>query len=497
MIRLLAFRNLLLRPWRSLLLLAGFGLGVGVMIVLLSIGEAMVTQARDEKLVGGGTVTVLPDGIDLELLKTGGLGGMWFSLPNARFLQLQLLGGRRLSGLVGRAAPQIEGKLLYARLPSGPEIALRATGEVPSASAATGAAAPLAQGSWEDDAGDRRWLSPTPAELLHDIDHFHATPPGAPNRESWAEWHYFNVLTSDRKRWAFITFSVNGDVPGGTWDGGLLVTLHEEGRAPRRYSRRVPAAAVRMSTTRADLSLAGHEVRVTDRGTYVVRATVPPESGAGAPVHVELEVTPATGAWFPGASLGTGAVVSGYAVPGLRAAASGRICAPGWCQRFADAQAYHDHNWGTWRGVRWDWGAARAGAWTVLYGRVIEPGEGDDPPLFVYLVDSLGFRAAFRPATIRYSDGGRVLRGDRTIAIPSRAQMRDTRGADTLVIDLELEDATATDMRLGEVERGDRRTPSRAPHPWFIQMKGRARIGGRIGGTAIAGAGSGFFETWR
>ena len=61
MIGILARRNLTLRPWRSALLLGGFGLGVGVMIVLLAIGEAMLTQARDERLVGGGDVTVLPE----------------------------------------------------------------------------------------------------------------------------------------------------------------------------------------------------------------------------------------------------------------------------------------------------------------------------------------------------------------------------------------------------------------------------------------------------
>jgi hypothetical protein len=89
MISTLAFRNLALRPWRTLLLLAGFGLGVGVMITLLSIGDAMVAQARDEKIVGGGDVTVLPDGVYIELLKTGGVGQ----------------GARRLSSASRVAAP--------------------------------------------------------------------------------------------------------------------------------------------------------------------------------------------------------------------------------------------------------------------------------------------------------------------------------------------------------------------------------------------------------
>ena len=47
MIGTLAFRHLWVRPVRSLFLLLGFALGVGVMIVLLSVGEAMLDQSRD------------------------------------------------------------------------------------------------------------------------------------------------------------------------------------------------------------------------------------------------------------------------------------------------------------------------------------------------------------------------------------------------------------------------------------------------------------------
>jgi hypothetical protein len=72
--RLLAWRSVTYRPWRALFLCGGFGLGVGVMITLLAVGEAMVAQASQERLVGGGQVTVLPEGIDIEVLTTGGLG---------------------------------------------------------------------------------------------------------------------------------------------------------------------------------------------------------------------------------------------------------------------------------------------------------------------------------------------------------------------------------------------------------------------------------------
>ena len=213
MIGLLALRNLMYRPWRSVFLFAGYGVGVAVMIVLLSIGEALLTQARDERLVGGGEITILPEGIDVEVMKTGGLGGLFFSIGNAAFIHRQLLASPRLRDVVRAVSPQIEDKLLYLRV-NGREFPVSAVGEVPSATQAVGAAPELASGAWNDDDRDRRWLSPTPAELRHDVDHFHMPPAELALGRSWGEWHYFNVLSDDGRRWAFLSFIIGGDVRG-------------------------------------------------------------------------------------------------------------------------------------------------------------------------------------------------------------------------------------------------------------------------------------------
>ena len=130
MIWQLALRNLGFRKLRTLFLLAGYGLGVAVMIVLLSVGDAMIAQASDEKLVGGGDVTVLPEGLDVEVMKTGGVGGMFFSIANARFLHQQLLAAPRNAALVRAVAPQIESKLLYVTLANARELPVRASGEI-------------------------------------------------------------------------------------------------------------------------------------------------------------------------------------------------------------------------------------------------------------------------------------------------------------------------------------------------------------------------------
>jgi hypothetical protein len=500
MIAQLALRNITYRPWRSVLLFFGFGVGVAVMIVLLSIGEALLSQARNEKLVGGGTITVLPEGVDVEVMKTGGIGGLFFSIDHASFLYRQVLASPRYTGQIGAVAPQIEGRLLYARTRDGRELAVHATGEIPSATRAVGAAAEVVAGKWENDEGDRRWIAPTAFELRNEIDHFHLPSDSVENRDTWAEWHYFNVLSPDTKRWAFISFIVGGDVTGTRWGAQLGITLREENGATRRFGATFDRSQVKFSTARADVVFGDSHVTILPDGDYEVRGAARPENGSGI-VSVSLRVHPAPDAYFLGVAMGAGGFVSGYTVPALRASATGTICVNKQCETYSGAQSYHDHNWGVWRGVTWDWGAARAGQYTFLYGRV-EPADptASIPPVLFYLVDSLGFRAVFRPRSISYEDNRVVRAGSVSLMVPSRARFEDVRGDDTLRVEIDVEDAIATDTRSRarnrDSERGDP-LGSDKKRPYFIQMKGTARISGRLDGKPVTGTGTGFFETYR
>ena len=505
MIGQLALRNLTYRPWRSLLLFFGFGIGVAVMIVLLSIGEAMLSQARKEKLVGGGSITVLPEGLDVEVMKTGGIGGLFFSIDHASFLYRQLFASPRFAKEVAAVAPQIEGRLLYVRAPNGEEYPVHASGEIPAATRAVGAAPEIIAGKWENDDGDRRWISPTPAELRHEIDHFHIPSDSIADRDTWAEWHYFNVLSEDGKRWAFVSFIVGGDVTGTKWGGQLGITLRDQGGATRRFVTTLDRSRVRFSTTDANLVFGDSRVTVLPDGDYEVRAIAsgvlsdgPSRTGR---IAINLRVHPAPYAYFPGVSMGSGGFVSGYTVPALRASASGTLCVDGSCEQLRDAQAYHDHNWGVWRGVTWDWGASRAGQYAFLYGRVYPADTSASiPPVLVYLVDSLGFRAVFRPRLISYDDERSIRLGANVLRVPSGATFFDARGEDTLRVDISIDDAIATDTRPrrtgSDGDRGDPLGTAKA-HPYFIQMKGTARISGRLDGTPLVGSGTGFFETYR
>ncbi|MFL5523610.1 MAG: hypothetical protein ACJ8AF_05795, partial [Gemmatimonadaceae bacterium] len=494
MISQLAFRNIAYRPWRSALMFLGFGVGVAVMIVLLSIGEAMLSQARNEKLVGGGDITVLPEGLDVEVMKTGGVGGLFFSIDHASFLYRQVLASPRYRKDIAAVAPQIEGRLLYLRGTDGVEYPVHAAGEIPSASLAVGAEPEVVAGKWSDDEGDRRWIAPTLFELRNSIDRFHIPSDSVENRDTWAEWHYFNVLSQGGRRWAFISFIVGGDVTSSRWGGKLGITLRDQNGETRRFGTTLDRSQVRFSTSDANLTFGDNRVTVLADGDYQVRAVAAAEGGGGN-ISVSLRIHPEPMAYFPGVSMGAGGFVSGYTVPALRGSATGMLCVDGVCERLNDVQAYHDHNWGVWRGVTWDWGASRAGDYTFLYGRVYPADTSASiPPVLVYLVDSLGFKAVFRPKLISYEDKRTVRVGTTVLRVPYRASFQDARGNDTLRVDITIEDAIATDTRpstpAGDSERGDA-LGSEKKRPYFIQMKGIATISGRLDGKPLSGTGPG------
>jgi hypothetical protein len=291
-------------------------------------------------------------------------------------------------------------------------------------------------------------------------------------------------------------------VPIGRWGGQLVFTVHATGQRARRFVLQVPPSAVEYSLEAADLVVGPGAVRVTERGTYRVTGTARGEGpDAGHALSVDLEVTPSPRAYFPGASLGDGmpgGLVSGYAVPALRAEATGKICVDGACDAIDEAPAYHDHNWGLWRRVEWEWGEARAGEYAMLFGRVRQAdSSAARAPIFLYLVDSLGFRALFRPPVITWDDARTILVDGESVRVPQHGTMTDIRGSDTLMVALEVEDAVGTDTRKGLVDRGESAVARDVPRPYFIQLKGTAHITGRLGGARIDARGPSFFETYR
>jgi hypothetical protein len=478
----LAFRHLLVRKVRSVVLLLGFALGVGVMIVLLSVGQAMLDQSRDVSLVGGGEVTLLPQGIDVEAMRTGGISGMFFGIDRARFLTRQALGGDRHATLVRLVSPQIEGKLLYLR--RGNRMATtRAGGEIPSRAGAVGSGLEVISGVWEDSPADSAYVAPSLEQLYHDLDRFHL--PRHPD-STWGEWHYFNLVISPSEWW-YITYLLGGEVAQAAdrWGGQLLLTHRRPDGKYERFATQYPSTGIDFDTARADLRLGPNTVLQRD-GVYRLTA----RTGGAAGVRLDVEVRPTPNRYFPPVELRDDEFLSGYVVPGLMASASGTICVANRCRRFSGAPAYHDHNWGVWRDVTWEWGAARGSDLALLYGGVYGPDRGAETgassvrsPFFLAVVDSLGVKQVLRFGSIAYS-GSRPAGGGHAFRSPERFELLATRDADSVRVSVRVKDALATEMKTGGFRRG------------FLQMRGEFTVAGKVLGEVVADSGTGFFETY-
>jgi hypothetical protein len=471
MLFLLAFRHLLVRKGRSLVLLLGFALGVGVMIVLLSVGEAMLAQSRDVALVGGGQVTVLPEGIDIEAMRTGGVTGMFFGIDRARYLTRQLLGGPRQHSLVAAVAPAIENKLIYLRA-GGRTVVTRAGGEIPSRARRVGGALQLLAGRWDDTPADSAYIAPTPQQLFDELDHFHL--PTVPD-STWAEWHYFNVVTAPDEWW-YVTLLIGGAVPAGRWGGQLLVTHRRPDGRYERFADQIPPNQIRFDTAAADLTLGASLVRQR-LGTYQVSARV------GGRLALDFTLRPAPNRYFPAAELRAEPFISGYVVPALSGSVDGRFCADGRCRTVAGGRGYHDHNWGVWRAVTWEWGVAHGAVYDVLYGGVrTGDSAAGGAPFFFMAADSLGIRQVLRFRDVRYT--GVLPTRTPGVSAPSAFALTALREADTVDLAVNVGDALASETAAADFRR------------FFLQMRGRFTLRGKLGGVPVADSGMGFFETY-
>jgi len=474
MIGLLALRHLLVRPGRALVLLGGYGLGVAVMIVLLSVGEAMLEQSRDVALVGGGDLVAIPQGLDLEGLRTGAITGLFHGIDRARFVSRQMVAGPRHAAMIQAASPVIEEKRLILRT-ADTTMLVRAGGEIPSRAAMMGAGLDVVAGAWTDAPADRAWFAPTPQQLYDELDRFHL-PRGRDT--TWGEWHYVNVVVSEQEWW-YITLLVGGDVLGERWGGQVLVTRRRPDGGHDRFTATVPREEVRFDTTRADL-VVGAASLVQRDGQYRLELAV---EGA----RIALDVIPEPRRYFPPVELADDRFRSGYVVPALVATATGELCARGSCTQVTNAPAYHDHNWGTWSDVTWEWGMGHGREHALLYGGVRGPGSRGEvagrAPFFLTLVDSLGVRQVYRFTDV-VRHGRRDVPGSPGVLAPDSLAIVAVRGSDTLRVGIAILDATASRSAAAGMERV------------FLQMRGRWGLEGTAAGVRITDAGMGFFETW-
>ena len=486
---LLAWRSLSDRPWRSALLLLGYGLGVAVMVALLSVGDALLSEARDRDLAAGGDLVLLPQGVDPAVLKVNGVTGLFFTIPHAGFIVRDVLGGPRFAGDVAGAAPELSSRLVYVRV-RGKVIPAAASAGIPSLDRAVHAT-PAVPGA-EDEPADRAWLDPAPADVLNASDHFHAPPPG--DAGAWAEWDYFTFSDPRTGTYGYLTF-----LAGGEGKGAILFRLRRPGRAVEDVAIPVRLHPGALSTKTASQRLGPAHVTV-DRGQYRLIVQDPR-------LRLDLELVPDAGFSLPPVELDEGALISGYVVPAVRGRITGTVRTARTSLRLDRAPAYHDHNWGTWRGVTWEWGEASGPAGAVLYGAIHTAGatgvEAAGRPAALFLWASSGAHRGglvgiFPVRSITYAAWRPGPRLDgRALLAPGEVMIAAENGPDSVRVRIRIRDALASRAPVQE-SPGAQRAPGtlRAPARVFLQLRGEADVRGTMDGRPFAWTGPAASETF-
>lgn len=461
MIFTLALRSLLARPVRSLVLAGGFGLGVAVMAALLGIGGVILEQAREPELVGGGDVVI---------------SGPSGRVPNAKFILSSVLANGPLANRVAAASPASQATLYL--IGERGAIAIDARGAVPSLERRLGAREIAAADGWSDTDADRAWSAPDPAAVLRAMDRFHSIPDVPRRADSWAEWLYFNGR-SDGSRF-YLTFLAGPRRASGRRILGVRLQLERDGTL-ESYSDSLEVEESALAAA-PDLSVGRTTVRLTGL-EYRIHLDLPAESGSGrATGELVLGATP--GRSVPPFELrGAGGWVSGYVVPVISGPLSGTIRAGRHTVDLSGGTGYHDHNWGFWKGVSWQWGQVHGEDISFVYGRVFPPVDAADASRVPGFLVALGSEGPLGYATDIAIDETNDPRTGRPVSIVVRGESDSL----SLTLKLAIEQATATRMRQGMFGGGMD----------FLQLRAHYVVDGRVGSRAIQFSAPGSAETFR
>ena len=450
-----AWRSLMTRPVRTAVLAAGFGFGVAVMAELLGVGHVILEQARSPELNGGGDLVVF---------------GPFGAVPSARFITASVLGTPDVAPRVTAASPSKQAKL-FLMTPRG-AVPVSAKGGVPSLERSVGDPEVSRVASWVDGPGDARWSRPSPQDILRTMDRFHPSPDVPARASSWAEWLYFNARTRDGRVRLYLTFLVGPRAADPSRRlAGVRLQLERNGRSST-YSAQGDVDEASVLEHAPDLDIAGNRVRLD--GAYRLTLALNPK------LTGELILEPAAGRSLPPAVIrGAGGWVSGYVVPVLSGVMRGTLNVGGESVTFDDAAGYHDHNWGFWQGVSWQWGQVAHDDLSIVYGRVFPPADVADPSRVQGFLAVLGANGPLGFSTEVTIDDGQAGRVD-VQASDHGLRLRLTMTADEVV----------------RTQMGLMRAPGSQPMD-FLQLGGQYIVNGAVNGRSIDFRARGSAETFK
>jgi len=460
MILRLAIRSLATRPVRTAVLACGFGFGIGVMAALLGVGAVILEQAHSPALAGGGDLIIL---------------GRFGAVESAKFVMTSVLGAADLAPRTVAVSPS-KNATLYLMRGANP-IEVDATGVIPSLERALGGQEIAHLPEWVDAPSDRPWSSPNPSDVLRAMDRFHPIPATPEFSASWAEWLYFNGHTADGTLRFYLTFLV-GPASAGPGRRVALVRLQlERNGKTATYSAGAEIDGARLLETAPDLDIAGNRVR-QDGLRYRIELALPGAAG-------ELVLDALPGRSLPPATLrGARGWVTGYTAPVLSGTVRGTLTVGDDRIAFENAAGYHDHNWGFWAGVRWQWGQVAQDDLSIIYGRVFPPADVADPeriPGFLGVLGPLG--------PLGFSTTVSIEEKNAVDGRPSRVLVH-ARGRS---LDLRL--TFAVDRSVGTAMTMTR--PDVGPALDFLQLAGEYAVTGKVGDRSVDFTARGAAETFR
>jgi hypothetical protein len=384
---LLLRRTFTSRPKRTLLFILGYALSTAVMITLLSVGEAVLLQAQDKDLLGGGDLILVPQGVDVESLKVGGLSALYYSIPQARFIVRQILGSTRFQNEIDTVCPYLVSKLIYAKTEKTLPVIAFADGSLPEQEMSikkTGL-------PWKNNKADQEWLHPDQENFYHEIDRFHLPQASGADLERWAEWHYFNFEANGFH--GYLTIMVVGNVLSNSAAWNVTLQIGDA-----RFVQRSPAQSTQLPLQKIDYNAGSNRIKF-ERDHYEIDLNFQDRG----PIHGTLLFYPDSGLYLPPTTLAkSNDFESGYVIPGLRGTYAGAIVVGEQTYSFTNASGYHDHNWGIWQRTEWNWGHAYGKEYSIFFGEIFLKGKSKG--LFLGVYDRRGFLAMFRPDQIQFSN---------------------------------------------------------------------------------------------